>query len=165
MILGLISLQRLGKMRRLMTEEEVLELVKKINSEFGSDFNPAEFKFFIKDEKKGRKIFLYSGNEIPKIPVEWIGLHFGTIQDNKFISSIEGAQIIGKTATKKVLEIGKEDVVNIMSGIDLDLKEEKPTDYYILKSGKDILGVGRLEGIKIINLIPKSRRTSRQYHL
>ncbi len=151
-------------MRRLMTGEEVLELVRKINLEFGSDFNPAEFKFFIKDEKKkGKKIFIYSGEEIPKIPIEWIGFHFGTIHDDKFIPSIEGAQIIGRTATMRILDIDKKEAIDVMSGFDIGVTEEKPAGCYILKSGEDIIGVGKLEGKKIINIIPKSRRISRQF--
>lgn len=151
-------------MRRLMTEDEISELVKKINSEFGSDFNHSDFKFFIKDEKKkGKKIFIYSGGELPQIPIEWIGLHFGTIQEDGFIPSIEGAQIIGKTATMKILEVSKKETLDIMSGFDICLTEEKPTGCYILKFGEDIPGVGKISGKMIMNIIPKSRRISGQF--
>lgn len=152
-------------MRRLMADDETIELAKKINQKFGSDFNPANLRFFVKDEKRGdKKIFLYSGKEIPKIPAEWIGLHFGTIQNEEFIPSIEGAQIIGRTATM-IMDIGKEEAIDIMSGFDIGPSEEKPAGRYILKSGRDIIGVGKLEGKKIINIIPRSRRISRQYQI
>ncbi len=151
-------------MRRLMTDEEISDLVKKINSEFSSNFDPLDLKFFLKDEKRGdKKIFLYSGGELPKIPIEWIGLHFGTIQEDGFIPSIEGAQIIGRTAKMKILEVSKKGTLDIMSGFDICLTEEKPTGCYILKFGKDILGVGKISGKMIMNIIPKSRRISGQF--
>ncbi|GEM_PF-1467465 len=143
-----------------ISNEEQQEVPKKINSYYGSSFS-TDFILFKKIEKNDEKIFVYSGSFIPKLPIEWIGLHFATICPDGIYLSIEGAQVIGKTATKNVLDIDREQVNELMNGRDLAYVRNLH-GYIIIKNNKDIIGVCRVKENKIMNMIPKSRRLLRK---
>jgi NOL1/NOP2/fmu family ribosome biogenesis protein len=149
-------------MIRKLKKEEAEALISQIDAQYGSEL-AIEGTFLSKDEKReSRKIFLYTGDALPDVPAEWTGIHFCTIRDGVVYPSIEGAQGIGKTASKAI-ELSAEEAEYIMSGRDIELLEEKQAGYYILKAGDDILGIGLVEGKKIINQTPKSRRTRQQF--
>jgi hypothetical protein len=150
-------------MIRKLKKEEAEKLMEEMNLQYDSQLKE-EGLFLSKDEKReSRKIFLYTGDAIPNVPAEWTGQHYCTITGDKMIiPSIEGAQAIGKTA-KKTIDLDYEQAKYVMSGRDVEVAEEKEGGYYILKTGRDVLGVGFVEGRKILNRTPKSRRTMQQY--
>ena len=144
-------------MAEKMGEQEKTEAIRRINEYYGSSFT-TEFTLLKKDEKDGEKIFIYSGGEIPKLPLEWVGLHLATIAQDVLLS-IEGAQMVGKTAAKTI-EITRQQADELMRGLDLNYAGEI-RGYVILKQAQNIIGVCIAEEGKITNTLPKSRRTVR----
>lgn len=146
-----------------MSKEGVDALVEKINLQYGANLS-FEGRLLTKNEKRGaKKIFRFTGSKVPHVPAEWVGSHFCTVDaDGAVIPSIEGAQLIGLTA-EKVVSVSYEDAEIIMAGKDIGAKDGLIEGYYLLKTGADVLGVGKVEGGRILSFIPKSRRTSKQY--
>jgi NOL1/NOP2/fmu family ribosome biogenesis protein len=146
-----------------MSKEDVDALVEKINLQYGANLSFVG-RLLAKNEKRGaKKIFQFTGSKMPHVPAEWVGSHFCTVDaEGIVIPSIEGAQQIGMTA-EKVISVSYGDAENIMAGKDIEAKEGLSEGYYLLKTGDDILGVGKIEGGRVLSFIPKSRRTSKQY--
>jgi len=109
-----------------MNKDEVEALAKTIKTRLGCSL-PEGMLFYIKNEKKSKKIFAYTGDFPPKLPFDWIGVHFGDMQDGEFIPSIEGAQIIGRNATKNIVELSDEDARKYFRGEDLESSNEDET--------------------------------------
>jgi NOL1/NOP2/fmu family ribosome biogenesis protein len=150
-------------MRKQMTEEEVTDFIRKIDSAFESEL-VLEGLLFAKDEKRDAiKIFLFTGSHLPKVALEWIGQHFATVEaDNAINLSIEGAQTVGVTA-KKTINLTNNEAEDLFAGRDIEPKTKTADGYYLIKRGENILGAGKIENNKIISPIPKSRRTRQQY--
>ena len=140
-----------------MNEAEKLDALKKINDYYGSSFS-TDHILLRKEEKDGLKIFIYSGSLTPKIQIEWMGLHLATL-GGEVLLSIEGAQMIGKTA-RKTIEITRNDADDLMKGLDLKYAGEL-LGFVILKQAANIIGIGKAEEGKIINTLPHSRRVVR----
>lgn len=146
-----------------MSREDVDALVEKIDLQYGAKLQVDGILLEKKEKRGARKIFRFTGSNIPKVPAEWVGSHFCTIDaDGLVIPSIEGAQIIGRTA-EKIISVSYDDAEDIMAGKDIEAKKGLSEGYYLLKEGDMVLGVGKVEGELILSFIPKSRRTSRQY--
>ena len=145
-----------------MSDLEAREFIEEVNRQFQAELT-LEGILFSKDEKReAKKIFLFTGSHAPKVPAEWIGQHFATIDSDGSISlSIEGAEKVGETA-KKTVNLSRNEADEAMAGKGFDI-EEKPDGFYIMKTGDKALGLCRVEGKNLISLVPKSRRTHQQY--
>jgi NOL1/NOP2/fmu family ribosome biogenesis protein len=141
-------------MRKELNQTEISGFGKKIAEQFGFRINP-ELKYFSKDEKEGNKIFLYSGTRIPEMSIEWVGLHFGTQAGDEFLPSLDGAQLM-KTASKRLLEVGREEIEELMKGVEI-AHEVDFSGAVLLKSG-DLMCTGLAKDGKILSTTPKSRR-------
>ena len=149
-------------MLRKLKKEEKDKIIADINSQYDASLE-LDGLLLSKDEKReSTKLFLYTGDRIPDVPAEWMGIHFCTIKEGMIIPSIEGAQYIGQTA-KKVIGLSYEQARYIMSGRDIDIEEDREKGYYILLTDEEVIGIGLAENKKIINQTPKSRRTMQQY--
>ncbi len=84
------------------------------------------------------------------------GLYFLNVSKGLRLS-IEGSQIIGKSATKNIHEIRNEELKNWLMGYDLDC-DESLKGYNIIKNKNDIYGIGHASNGKIRNFIPRERR-------
>ena len=142
-----------------MEEDEKAGIKAKINEHYGSSFT-TDHMLLSKKEKNGEKIFIFSGKILPKLPADWVGLHVATMEDAGVYLSIEGAQMVGKTATKNVVEITRGDSESLMKGEDLHYSGAL-RGYVILKQGGNIIGVCKAEEGRILNILPKSRRVVR----
>lgn len=110
---------------------------------------------------KEQKIFI-SNREIAtvdfdKFNINTIGLYMGELYKEELRPSIEGSQLIAKTAKKNILEINEDQAKEYMKGNDIE-KETGLEGYIILKSKKDILGATRKKEKKLMNFFPKIRR-------
>lgn len=95
--------------------------------------------------------------DLSELKINSIGLYFAEIRSGIRLS-IEGSQIIGPKATKNVVELTEKETKQWMKGIDI----EKKTDtegFVILKHKNDFLGSGKATEDKILNFVPKTRRT------
>lgn len=150
-------------MLKELSEEEKRKLIAEVNKQYSVDLS-LEGNFFSKKEKHNTtKIFYYTGSRIPRLPVDWVGSHLFTIDSSGVIlPSIEGAQKIAET-TEKFINVPEDDAEEIMAGRDIKSNERHEEGYYILKSGDLVLGVCKAVGDTLLSLIPKSRRTFKQY--
>lgn len=153
---------QIGKMR-VLTKEEVKDLERMIEKNYGSRVNLKDYLVLI---NKKNKIWLVNKEvlnlDLDKLKIDSLGLGFGKLKRNEKIHlTIEGSQIVGKNATKNIAILDEKDAVKFMQGSNVKPKEEIDCEYHnfaIVKCKDDILGSSLLieDGLK--NLIPKSRR-------
>ncbi|MCX6694763.1 MAG: hypothetical protein NTU61_00485 [Candidatus Altiarchaeota archaeon] len=146
-------------MADILDEPGKAEVLQRINDYYGSRFS-TEHRLLAKKEREGEKIFIYSGSELPTIPAEWIGMHIATISQDAIELSIEGAQTVGATASRNVVEIRREDAEKLMKGLDLEYAGDLRGCVILKHAGKPICTCRADEGM-IVNTIPLSRRTER----
>lgn len=91
-----------------------------------------------------------------KLNIHTVGIYFGEMRDNKIRLSIEGSQIVGKIASKNVLDVDEVVARKWMKGEDIPSTEFD--GWVIVKSGNDFLGCGKYKEGKILNHVPKERR-------
>jgi len=127
---------------------EAEELLARVNEYYGSSYGP-EGRLILRKER----LFLYTGEET-KIIADWMGLN---IANTDLSVTIEGAQAIGVTATKNVVELTQKDAQKYYCGC--DLPNHQGSGPVILKTKDRIVGHGLLEDGKIRNTLPKSRLT------
>tara|TARA_Y100000031_G_C8128663_1_gene341795 strand:- start:20 stop:484 length:465 start_codon:yes stop_codon:yes gene_type:complete len=109
------------------------------------------------------KIFLMT-KDIGQLPLEeyridCLGFYLGTETPDGIRLTIEGCQLLGKDATKNVLDITEKDMHSFwLKGEDLEVETELH-GFVIVRCGKDFLGSGKvLKDGRVINYVPKSRR-------
>lgn len=95
--------------------------------------------------------------DLKNIRINSIGLYIAEVKGGQLRLSIEGAQIIGPTATKNVCEISEEQLKQWFKGQDLKA-EGAYSGFVILKCGNDYVGSGKYREGLILNFVPKSRR-------
>ncbi len=114
---------------------------------------------FLKNNKN--RIFVITRNiseiDISKLRVNSIGMYFCEIEPIGIKLSIEGSQLVGKKATKNVIELDEEETKKWFRGEYLE-KECKCNDFVILKHNDDFLGTGYYTNGKILNYVSKTRR-------
>jgi NOL1/NOP2/fmu family ribosome biogenesis protein len=96
-----------------------------------------------------------------KLRVQSMGLYIGRLDKGTIRLSVEGAQLAGRSATKNVVEINKENEWDFLRGFDVNTAKKTDAEdnsYVIVKCGADILGVAKLIGEKLQNVLPKSRK-------
>jgi NOL1/NOP2/fmu family ribosome biogenesis protein len=95
---------------------------------------------------------------LEKLNVETMGFYLCHFERDIFRLSIHGAQVVGKNATKNILEISLKDAWNLIRGFDIDKETGMDATYIILKSPIGIIGVGKNHKTKILCQIKKNRR-------
>jgi NOL1/NOP2/fmu family ribosome biogenesis protein len=99
-----------------------------------------------------------SGEEIMNIwnniHVEGIGLNLLNVSDDEPRISLDGLHLL--KPTKRIIQLNKEQSEQWFKGQDLQIDSEK--GYLVLKFNEDIIGMGKSNGSKIINFLPKERR-------
>lgn len=99
-----------------------------------------------------------SGDEIMSIwnnfRVEGIGLNILNISDDEPRITLDGLHLL--KPTKRILELTKAQANEWMHGEELNIDSEK--GYLALKYNADLIGIGKSNGSKIINFMPKERR-------
>jgi NOL1/NOP2/fmu family ribosome biogenesis protein len=92
------------------------------------------------------------------IRVNTCGLYFAEItMKGDLRLSIEGSQMIGKTATRQVLSLDAEQVKHWMYGDDVSV-DASLQGFYLLKSGDSFIGCGSCREGKLVNFVSKNRR-------
>jgi len=144
-------------MRRELDHRELEELAGLVERQFGFSLDK-KMKYFAKGEKEGKKIFLFTGNWKPetenRIPIEWAGLHFGTIIGDTFQPSLDGAFLMQK-AGKNILQANRQEVEELMKGNEIE-NSGRHAGVVILRH-KDLVCVGVAKEGEIASLTSKSR--------
>ena len=97
--------------------------------------------------------------EYDKLNINSIGLYFGEINRGSLRLTIEGSQIIGPFAKKGIIELNEKHTKQWMAGEDIELDEDYPVEFYIIKNKLgDFLSSGKVKEKKLLNYVPKERR-------
>ena len=140
--------------------KDTKELEAAVKGRFGAGFEGG-LKFFVKKQKRGSKIFTYSGSLLPKLLFDRVGLHVGDLAGGEFAPTIEGAQLLGDRATKNVVEVSRQQAENYFKGEDLEAEGLSDGAVLLALEGR-VIAAGAAEAGKIKNTVPKSRLTSAQ---
>lgn len=135
------------------------DLFKELNELYGID------KAFLKKYnylERSDKVWIISKNILAKdmrgLNIESIGMLFARRSATIKLTT-NAIQLIGKYATKNILELNKKDTYNYLRGLDLaDLNETDVSGYVIVKSGNDFLGCALYKDGHLKNQVPKQRR-------
>ena len=95
--------------------------------------------------------------DLKKLRINSIGLYIAEVKNDQLRLSIEGAQLIGPSATKNVCEINTEQLKKWFKGEDIEVEKEY-SGFAILKHGNDYVGSGKYKEGYILNFVPKARR-------
>lgn len=143
----------------ILNSKEKKEFLKKIEEQWGTTIK-GEYGF-LKDAKG--KIFIMNKDvsriDDAKLRINSLGLYIAEWKKNLLRLSIEGSQLVGKNATKNIVEISKEEAQQWLMGEDIP-KEGKEKGFVILKNGNDFYGCGLLKEGVLQNYVGKNRRIS-----
>ncbi|MCD6576288.1 MAG: hypothetical protein J7K73_03965 [Nanoarchaeota archaeon] len=146
---------------KVLNKKEIKEIVEKLNYTYNSKVDFSEF--VVLTTGKENKIWLASRKifdiNLSELKINSIGLYFGRDDRGKIRLSVEGAQIVGKTAKKNICEI--EDVWNFLRGFDVTPTKMtgcEDGNYVLVKYKNDVLGVAKLQDGILKNVLPKARK-------
>ena len=139
-----------------LSKKETKKVLKQFQEQFGIKSLDLDYLFF---KNNDNKIFITS-KEFQIIPQDkfWInnlGLYIAKIEKFGMHLTIEGSQLIGKKATKNVLDTN--DYKEWMKGNDITTNK-KFKGCIIIKNRDNYYGSGIYKNNRILNFIPKSRR-------
>jgi len=121
---------------------------------------------FLETGKK--KIRAFSGSlakeEIKKlsqiIRIEIIGMYMVSKRDDQARINFDALPVLKNQIKKNIIEIDKEQLEKWIRGQDLEMQVQKGT--VVLKFEEDLVGIGKSNGEKIFNYIPKERKIKTQ---
>ncbi|MDP2750559.1 MAG: hypothetical protein Q8O89_07035 [Nanoarchaeota archaeon] len=142
-----------------MNSKEKKQVFEMLKSQYGFD-EKLDYVFFFNE--KEQKLFIanpeISQQALESFNLNSVGLYFGQFYKEHLRLSIEGSQIVGPKANKNILILDEHQKLEWLKGTDLDISEEE--GFYLIKSGNDFLGTGKISGSKLFNFVPKARRVT-----
>lgn len=158
---------------KILNKKESFAIFDEINEQWDSKIDLSSRFVLMQNSKDkyyiaNRDVFDFP---LEKLRISRIGLYFGELQRDGFRLSIEGAEIVGKSAQKNVIELSDEQVEEWIRGKDVELgKREELTQKYsgflIIKNNSAFYGCGKYKisedfaRASIINFYPKIRRVN-----
>jgi NOL1/NOP2/fmu family ribosome biogenesis protein len=141
-----------------MASRELKAFFKLIEKQYGKVPELFENLAFIRGKEK---IFAITRDiaavDLKELRINSIGLYIAEVKNDQLRLSIEGAQLIGPSATKNVLELSTEQLKQWFQGQDIKA-EGNYEGFVILKHGNDYIGSGKYKEGYILNFVPKARR-------
>ena len=152
----------------ILNSRETKHILEKLSEKFGFEADKNDLDYIFLEGKEGR-LYVVSkdlGNvDFEKLRIDMIGIYFGETYKDELRLSIEGAQIIGRNATKNVVELDHAQMLDWIQGKDILFKEFGPgfviVKYHDLRTDKDdILGCGKYnkQSGMLMNYVSKSRK-------
>lgn len=115
-------------------------------------------------EGKDGDVFLISRDierlDLENLHIDSLGLYFGQLRNDGLRLSIEGSQLVGKTATKNIVELNDGEFKDWIRGNDLEKDYGGCSGYVLVKHNRDFIGCGKCKEGKILNFVPKARRVT-----
>ena len=141
-----------------MGSRELKEFFRLIEKQYGKVPEHFEKLAFIRGKENIYTITKDVGMiDMKNLRINSIGLYIAEVKNGQLRLSIEGAQLIGPTATKNVCELSEEQLKEWFKGNDLKM-EGTYEGFVILKNGTDYVGSGKYKEGLIMNFVPKARR-------
>lgn len=143
-----------------LTQQQVEALTTLIRTQFGFT-GELPYSFFRSGQDK---IWIRRKHDVSinlaEFHVVRCGIYFcRTDFSNKVRFSIEGSQIVGPKASKRILALDNSNVKQWMAGRDLRLAEDHENGFYLIRRKEDFLGCGKVvDNKKVWNYVPKARR-------
>jgi NOL1/NOP2/fmu family ribosome biogenesis protein len=136
------------------------QLLAALSDAFGYDI-PFEYAVFLSGPDK----YYFATRDVEQffdagLRIERIGVYVGQFQHGEFRLTIEGSQLIGPHATRRVLHITPEQRGEWMLGKDLILvgeQTEAEAMFHIVRCEDDFLGCGKVKNGILLNYVPKER--------
>lgn len=152
------------QLSRPLRSKEVRELQEFLHEYYGATID-TDCAWFI--HEKDNDVYLVT-RDLERLPytslrINNMGMYIGQRSEkgNGLRLGIEGAQLLGKAATKHVLEIPDEFTKWYLYGDDIVFGEVTIADgWYIIRNSKDVLGCSLMKGGTLLNFTPKGRRIS-----
>lgn len=94
------------------------------------------------------------------VKVELVGIYLISKKDEEARLNFDAVSLLKDKITKNVLEINEEQFQNWIRGQDLELETQRGT--VVIKYKNDFIGVGKSNGEKVFNYIPKERKLKTQ---
>ncbi len=146
---------------KVLNSKEVRAIAELVKQQWGADLSELSAGCGFLEGKDG-DIFLISRDieklDLQQLRINSLGLYFGQLRNDELRLSIEGSQLVGKSAAKNVVEIGDEQLRHWLGGNDLEMNLDGSSGYLIIKHKSDFLGCGKYKEGKILNFVPKARR-------
>jgi NOL1/NOP2/fmu family ribosome biogenesis protein len=144
---------------RFLTRKEMREINEKLEEQHGCSFDLDNYHYM--ETVKGDLNMI--SRAIEKIDYDNInevgaGLYVAEIK-SQFRLSLEGTQLLGNKATKRIIELNDEEWLFWISREDITSERFNVLErgLYIVKNKKDFFGCGLIVEGKLRNLVPKSR--------
>lgn len=143
---------------KILNSREKKKLLEELSATYG--IKPLKMDYVFLQNPKGR-IYI-TNRDIEKIPLEKlrinsIGLYFAMQDKPGLRLSVEGSQIIGKLATRNILELTEEQAQEWFSGRDIEVASNLQ-GFVLIKHQDDFLGCGNLSNGILHNYLGKERR-------
>jgi NOL1/NOP2/fmu family ribosome biogenesis protein len=142
---------------KALNSKETKEIVRWLEAQFDAKLD-LDYYFF---EHENNKIYMANKEitniQLEKLRIDSVGLYFCRRMPDGFRLTIEGSQIIGKSAKKNVVNLSVEEMNNWLKGQDIDVKGDYK-GYVIMRCNNDFLGSGKFKEGRILNYVPKTRR-------
>jgi len=91
--------------------------------------------------------------------IDRAGVYVGKWLSDGFRPSMEGSKRIGPYATKNIIRVNKQGVMNWLKGRNIKTQGKKD-GFYLVRYNDDFLGSGKLKNDELINGVSKSRKTT-----
>ncbi len=166
---------------KILNSKEIKHILEKLEEQFGFEIRKNELEYIFLMNKENKLYILTKDVELinlDELRIDSLGMYFGELYKETIRLSIEGAQLVGKTAKKNIVFLNREQMSEWVKGNDIndfEIKEnenkddEKSNDeikkgFLIVKylnektDHEDILGCGKLKDGKLLNYISKSRK-------
>jgi len=151
------------QIKKVLNSKEIKKIEEILTRNYSCDFKLREYFVFINSDDKlwivSKDIVKFETENLRRI--NSMGLYFGRLKKNNKISlSIEGCQLIGKTAKKNIVIVNEENMKKFFNGNDIVGEQIncEVNNFVLVKFKDDFIGMGILRDGKIENLLPKSRR-------
>ncbi|MEN9625958.1 MAG: hypothetical protein RL557_286 [archaeon] len=147
---------------QVLTSSEKKKITETLSEQFGIDQLPYQLLQFGKE-----RLRLFTGNLSfqqlisldNSIRIENAGLYSLRKEEHKegIRLTIDGTHLLKDTIKKNIVDFSDEQAQHWTRGEDVELSAEK--GFVIVKYGSYFLGCGKSTGEKIVNSVPKERRT------
>ncbi len=148
---------------KVLNSKEVRALADMVKQQWGCGLSGLSESCGFLEGKTG-DIFLISRDierlDLERLRIDSLGLYFGEQKNSELRLSIEGSQLIGKAATKNVVEIDDAEFKDWIRGNDLEKSPSDCSGFVIIRHNSDFIGCGRCKEGKILNFVPKARRVA-----
>src|SRR3989344_3930731 len=140
---------------------------KKIIEELENLYGISNLPYMLSEAGK-KKIRAFSGTMTKEenqelteiINVEIIGMYMFNQKDDDLRINFDALPLFKAQISKSILQLNEQQFESWIRGQDLDLQSKSGT--YILSYKEDLVGIGKSNGIKIFNYIPKERKLKTQ---